>query len=195
MLKNFTPSFWSAVLALNLVFTNVGTTPAEETYTADEISDTLSSDSSAETQTLEVPADVSATPIIRDSFTVTAAPPPPPPKPVAAKTNPAPNVTPDPGSAQAEAWNQVQARGWGQDQFNCLVSLWQKESNWRVNANNSSSGAYGIPQSLPGSKMASAGADWETNPATQITWGLNYISDRYSNPCGAWGKSQSSGWY
>jgi hypothetical protein len=194
VLEKITPSFWSALLALNLAFANVGVAPAEETFTADEISDTLYS-SSAETQTLVVPADVVATPVVRDSFTVTAAPPPPPPKPVAAQSASAPNVTPDPGSAQAEAWNQVQARGWGQDQFNCLVSLWQKESNWRVNANNPSSGAYGIPQSLPGSKMASAGADWQTNPATQITWGLNYISDRYSTPCGAWGKSENSGWY
>jgi hypothetical protein len=107
----------------------------------------------------------------------------------------APNVTPDPGSAQAEAWNQVQAFGWGQDQFNCLVALWNKESGWRVNAANSSSGAYGIPQSLPGSKMASAGADWQTNPATQIKWGLGYIKGSYGTPCGAWGHSQATGWY
>ncbi|WP_442961578.1 lytic transglycosylase domain-containing protein [Pseudoclavibacter sp. 13-3] len=104
-------------------------------------------------------------------------------------------ATPNPTGAQAEAWAQVQARGWGADQFVCLVSLWQKESGWRVNATNSSSGAYGIPQSLPGSKMASAGADWQTNPATQITWGLGYIAGRYSTPCGAWGHSQSFGWY
>jgi hypothetical protein len=103
--------------------------------------------------------------------------------------------TPDPGSAQAIAHDMVIARGWGEDQYNCLNSLWKKESGWNVYAYNKSSGAYGIPQSLPGSKMASAGADWATNPATQITWGLGYITGRYSTPCGAWGHSQSVGWY
>ncbi|MFZ6993641.1 hypothetical protein ACO0E1_17285 [Curtobacterium sp. RRHDQ66] len=103
-------------------------------------------------------------------------------------------ATPDPGSAQAIALELVSARGWGTDQYNCLVSLWNKESGWRVNAYNPS-GAYGIPQALPGSKMASAGADWQTNPATQITWGLNYISGVYGTPCGAWGHSQSFNWY
>jgi hypothetical protein len=106
-----------------------------------------------------------------------------------------PFVTPDPGSAQAIAYEMVLARGWGDGEFACLVSLWNRESGWRVNALNPSSGAYGIPQSLPGSKMASAGADWETNPATQISWGLGYISGRYGTPCGAWGHSQSVGWY
>ncbi|MCJ1712671.1 transglycosylase SLT domain-containing protein [Microbacterium sp. M1A1_1b] len=103
-------------------------------------------------------------------------------------------ATPDPGSAQAIAQQLVAARGWGSDQYSCLVSLWNKESGWRVNAYNPS-GAYGIPQALPGSKMASAGADWQTNPATQITWGLNYISGVYGTPCGAWGHSQSFNWY
>jgi hypothetical protein len=104
-------------------------------------------------------------------------------------------VAPDAGSAQAYAASAVASRGWGNDQFSCLVKLWHKESNWRVNAANSSSGAYGIPQSLPGSKMASAGADWQTNPATQIEWGLGYISGRYGTPCGAWGHSVDVGWY
>ncbi|WP_238706913.1 lytic transglycosylase domain-containing protein [Microbacterium lushaniae] len=106
-----------------------------------------------------------------------------------------PFVAPDPGTAQAIAYEMVLARGWGDDQFACLRALWQKESGWRVNAYNSSSGAYGIPQALPGSKMASAGADWETNPATQIAWGLGYIGGRYGDPCGAWASSQSRGWY
>ena len=106
-----------------------------------------------------------------------------------------PFVTPNPGSAQAIAYEMVTARGWGDDQFACLVALWKKESGWRVNAYNKSSGAYGIPQSLPGRKMASAGADWETNPATQITWGLGYIKGRYGTPCGAWDHSQRKGWY
>lgn len=85
--------------------------------------------------------------------------------------------------------------GFSSDQFSCLDSLWTRESNWNPAAQNSSSGAFGIPQSLPGSKMASAGADWATNPATQIEWGLGYIRDRYGSPCGAWAHSESSGWY
>ncbi|MBM9459788.1 lytic transglycosylase domain-containing protein [Nocardioides sp. zg-536] len=80
-------------------------------------------------------------------------------------------------------------------QFGCLDSLWTRESNWRWNADNPSSSAYGIPQALPGSKMSSAGADWATNPATQIRWGLGYIKDRYGSPCSAWGHSESHGWY
>jgi hypothetical protein len=103
--------------------------------------------------------------------------------------------TPDPGSAQAAGYAAVQARGWGDDEYNCLVSLWNRESHWNVYAYNASSGAYGIPQALPGSKMASAGADWQTNASTQIAWGLGYIQGRYGTPCGAWAHSESSGWY
>lgn len=85
--------------------------------------------------------------------------------------------------------------GFSSDQFGCLDSLWTRESNWRVNADNPSSSAYGIPQALPGSKMSSEGADWATNPATQIRWGLGYIKNRYGSPCSAWGHSESVGWY
>ena len=85
--------------------------------------------------------------------------------------------------------------GWGAGQFSCLDNLWAKESGWRWNANNGSSGAYGIPQSLPGSKMSSFGSDWATNPVTQIKWGLNYIAGRYGTPCGAWSQSQAVNWY
>lgn len=99
------------------------------------------------------------------------------------------------GTAQEIAHQMVLARGWGEDQFSCLVSLWNKESGWNVHANNGGSGAYGIPQALPGSKMASAGPDWQDSAATQITWGLGYISGRYGTPCGAWGHSQDVGWY
>ncbi|GLW28511.1 lytic transglycosylase domain-containing protein [Actinoplanes regularis] len=77
----------------------------------------------------------------------------------------------------------------GLDQFACLNKLWNKESGWNYRAENRSSGAYGIPQSLPGSKMASFGSDWKTNPATQIKWGLDYIKKRYDTPCGAWAHS------
>lgn len=138
----------------------------------------------------------------RGGYTVYVKPKPKPTPTAVAKTTGSsgggwrpPFVTPDPGSAQAIAYEMVLARGWGDDQFACLVALWNKESGWRVNAYNASSGAYGIPQSLPGSKMASAGADWETNPATQITWGLGYIGGRYGTPCGAWDSSQRRGWY
>ena len=85
--------------------------------------------------------------------------------------------------------------GFGTDQFSCLDQLWTRESNWRWNADNPTSSAYGIPQALPGSKMASAGADWATNPVTQIRWGLGYIQGRYGTPCSAWGHSQARGWY
>ena len=85
--------------------------------------------------------------------------------------------------------------GFSSDQFGCLDSLWTRESNWTVNADNPTSSAYGIPQALPGSKMSSEGADWATNPETQIRWGLGYIQDRYGSPCGAWSHSQGSGWY
>lgn len=118
---------------------------------------------------------------------------PPPPAP-AYGTAPAAG-TPDPGTAKAIALSMVTARGWNSTQYDCLVALWNKESGWNVYAHNKSSGAYGIPQSLPGSKMATAGADWATNPATQITWGLGYIQARYSDPCGAWAHSQRVGWY
>ncbi len=99
--------------------------------------------------------------------------------------------TPDPGSAQAIAFTYV---GPGEE-FDCLVALWNRESHWNVFAYNAGSGAYGIPQALPGNKMASAGDDWETNPDTQIRWGLGYINGRYGSPCGAWAHSQSVGWY
>lgn len=105
-------------------------------------------------------------------------------------------VSVDPGSAQAIA-QQMAANnfGWGDGEFSCLVSLWNRESGWNAQAMNPSSGAYGIPQALPGDKMASHGADWQTNAATQIAWGLDYIAGRYGTPCGAWGHSQSVGWY
>jgi len=85
--------------------------------------------------------------------------------------------------------------GFSDDQFGCLDSLYASESGWRVDADNPTSSAYGIPQALPGSKMASAGADWATNPVTQIRWGLGYIQDRYGSPCGAWSFKQGHGWY
>ena len=98
-------------------------------------------------------------------------------------------------SAKSIAHAMMSSYGWDDSQFQCLVSLWERESNWNYTAQNASSGAYGIPQSLPGSKMGSVASDWATNPTTQITWGLGYISDRYGSPCGAWAHSESVGWY
>ncbi len=85
--------------------------------------------------------------------------------------------------------------GWSDDQFPCLDDLWIGESQWDVDATNPTSGAYGIPQALPAEKMASAGDDWETNPATQIEWGLTYIADRYGSPCAANDFKQGNNWY
>ena len=85
--------------------------------------------------------------------------------------------------------------GFSSDQFSCLDSLWTKESGWNPYADNPTSSAYGIPQALPGEKMASAGADWATNPATQIRWGLGYIAEVYGSPCSAWSHSQANNWY
>jgi hypothetical protein len=87
------------------------------------------------------------------------------------------------------------AAGFKIDQFPCLDKLWKKESGWNYKATNSGSGAFGIPQALPGDKMAKFGDDWKSNPATQIKWGLDYIEGRYDTPCGAWEHSQDTGWY
>jgi hypothetical protein len=84
---------------------------------------------------------------------------------------------------------------WGSKEHSCLVKLWNRESGWRTNAHNKSSGAHGIPQSLPGNKMASMGSDWKSNPETQIKWGLKYIKGRYKTPCNALGHSNKHSWY
>ena len=101
----------------------------------------------------------------------------------------------DPGTARADAQNMLSSFGWSPGKyFGCLDNLWSRESGWRYDAANPS-GAYGIPQALPGSKMASAGADWQTNPDTQIKWGLDYIQGRYGDPCAAWAYWQANGSY
>jgi hypothetical protein len=104
-------------------------------------------------------------------------------------TGPAPS-----GSSQEIAQQLLSQFGWA-GQFSCLDSLWERESGWNVSADNPSSGAYGIPQALPGSKMSSAGSDWQTDPATQIRWGLSYIGATYGSPCGAWSHEVADGWY
>jgi hypothetical protein len=119
----------------------------------------------------------------------------------AATPAPSPSSQASPGSAPVPSGNpqkiaeaMLGSYGWSSSQFGCLVSLWNTESGWDVHASNPS-GAYGIPQALPGSKMASAGPDWQTNAATQIRWGLGYIKSLYGSPCGAWSHEQASGWY
>ncbi|GAA1174366.1 pyruvate/2-oxoglutarate dehydrogenase complex dihydrolipoamide acyltransferase (E2) component [Kitasatospora gansuensis] len=96
-----------------------------------------------------------------------------------------------PGSVQEMALQIVGDEA----QFQCFSQIVKRESGWDYTASNASSGAYGLVQALPGSKMASAGADWRTNPATQIKWGLNYMNSRYGSPCGAWSFWQSHHWY
>ena len=108
---------------------------------------------------------------------------------------PPPGVVVNPAAAQAYAASRLPAYGWGGEQMSCLIKLWTKESSWRADAYNRSSGAYGIPQALPGSKMASAGGDWMTNADTQINWGLSYISGRYGTPCAAWSFHLGHNWY
>ena len=89
----------------------------------------------------------------------------------------------------------INSYGWSEEDFNALVNLWNRESGWNPNSHNSSSGAYGIPQALPASKMASEGSDYMTNYKTQIRWGLKYIKNRYGTPANAWAHSQQKGWY
>lgn len=99
------------------------------------------------------------------------------------------------GNPQQIALGMLGSFGWSSSEFGCLQSLWEAESGWNPYASNPSSGAYGIPQALPGSKMASAGPDWQSNPATQIRWGLGYIKQLYGSPCAAWSHQQGTGWY
>ena len=101
---------------------------------------------------------------------------------------------PDPGSAQSIAYGLLGSYGFAKSQWGCLDDLWQRESGWIYNAENPS-GAYGIPQALPGSKMASAGSDWLTDPTTQIKWGLGYIQSVYGTPCNAWAHEEADGSY
>jgi hypothetical protein len=85
--------------------------------------------------------------------------------------------------------------GWGDKQFWCLDGLWTKESRWNYRSSNKRTGAHGIPQALPATKMEVIGTDWRTNPVTQISWGLHYIDVRYETPCGAFAKFKRTNWY
>ncbi|MGC7152992.1 hypothetical protein [Paenarthrobacter ureafaciens] len=107
----------------------------------------------------------------------------------------APKAVDDPAAAKAYAASILANYGWGPGEMTALNTLWEKESNWRTTATNASSGAYGIVQSLPAGKMASAGADWQTNYQTQIKWGLNYIKERYGSPSAALAFHLANNWY
>lgn len=102
--------------------------------------------------------------------------------------------TPD-GAREVAKSLMEEKYGWGDRQFACLDGLWTKESHWNYRASNKRSGAHGIPQALPASKMEVIGTDWRTNPVTQISWGLHYIDKRYETPCGAFAKFKRTNWY
>ncbi|WP_291049010.1 lytic transglycosylase domain-containing protein [Herbiconiux sp.] len=190
----------SACLFVTAVAPNLNAAPASASFDGDF------AQSSVSTQKLDVSGSVAAS-VFRDAYSVTEAP-----KPIiveaavptagssasSSSDDGCPNpdlATADPGGAQAIAQTLAAERGWTGAQFDALIALWSRESGWRVNALNSSSCAYGIPQALPGSKMASAGADWQTNPATQILWGFGYIAGRYGDPISALAHSDANHWY
>lgn len=126
--------------------------------------------------------------------TVASTPAPPVTQvPAAAPATPA--VPAPQGDPQQIAEAMLASYGWPVTEFACLLPLWMRESGWNVYASNPGSGAYGIPQALPGDKMASAGADWQTSATVQITWGLGYIESVYGTPCNAWSHEESVGWY
>lgn len=118
--------------------------------------------------------------LTRDDYTVVI--PKPKPTPTASKKQAAPVVRkPSVADAQSYARNRL-----GSTQYACLANIVVRESGWNIFATNAGSGAYGLPQSLPGSKMASAGSDWRTNPVTQVKWMISYVDGRYGSACGAW---------
>lgn len=131
---------------------------------------------------VEVPA---AQPIVE------GVPPPRPPEcTTACEGGPSTSGTPTVAEAKAYALSRL-----GATQFSCFDQLMEKESGWRVHATNSSSGAYGIPQALPGSKMAVIADDWRDNPITQVRWGIRYVNGRYGSACAAWGSWLDNRWY
>lgn len=136
-----------------------------------------------------------------DRFTV-VMPPTPTPTPKATMTQAATPRKPSVANSRPAipVWSVEAAQDYAQAQvsaaqFDCLVLLWNRESGWNYHAVNTESGAYGIPQALPGDKMGATGADWRDNYKTQVNWGLGYISDRYGSSCAAWAHSNATGWY
>lgn len=146
----------------------------------------------------QAPAPATPAPVPPAPAAAPAVPAPPAPAPVEPAPAPAP-VAPvaidDPAAAQAYAASRLSAFGWGADQMQSLIILWEKESNWRTTAVNPSSGAFGIVQALPGNKMATVAPDWQTNYRTQIDWGLQYIKERYGSPANALGFHYANNWY
>lgn len=119
-------------------------------------------------------------------------------RPARAASSPRPQAARAPANVPANAalgQSLATARGWSGNEWDCLYALWQSESGWSQYADNPRSSAYGIPQALPGSKMATAGADWQHNAETQIRWGLGYIASRYGTPCKAWQHKKARNWY
>jgi cytoskeletal protein RodZ len=155
----------------------------------------------------------SPSPSVSDSMSPSVAPSSPSPVPTTTAPKPTPTTPkatpkkttaaplPVPAGCSSYKGNQLIACqllpsfGFSTSQMSSLIPMWNKESGWNTYAENSSSGAYGIPQALPGSKMGSVASDWRTNPATQIKWGLGYIKDRYGSPASAWSYWQAHGWY
>jgi hypothetical protein len=190
-----------AVTGIAVAGGSLGDTPAKVAPTAQEVSGTVASDDVAAGSRSEPQAAAArAGSLDRETVSRSAVR-------RAAKSSKASLLSTDSGPARTAsvdlsdgdprdiAKTLMPQFGFGADQFGCLDSLWTRESQWSPTAHNPSSGAHGIPQALPGSKMASAGPDWESNPVTQITWGLGYIQDRYGSPCGAWAHSEGHGWY
>ncbi|WP_066042667.1 lytic transglycosylase domain-containing protein [Herbiconiux solani] len=185
-----------ATAFVTVVAPNLGAPPASATFQGSFAQGSVGS------QSLEVSGSVAAS-VFRDGYTAKEAPKPEPviiqaatPAKAADSGCPDPSAAvADAATAQAVALDLAAQRGWTGEQYDALIALWSRESGWRVNALNKSSCAYGIPQALPGSKMASVGDDWLTNPATQITWGLNYIQGRYGDPVAALAHSDANHWY
>lgn len=153
------------------------------------------------TEAVETPPSPSSEPRYISRVQAPRQSPKPEPPPAPPQEAPGPQAPSVPGSCGSYSGNRATGcamlleAGFSLDQMGCLDALWTRESGWNELAQNPSSGAYGIPQSLPGDKMASHGSDWRTNPVTQINWGLDYIAGRYGTPCAAWGHSQDVGWY
>lgn len=140
-------------------------------------------------------AEAPATPAPAPSTPPAAAPAPAAPAAAAPAPAPEPVAVDDPAGAQAYAEAQLPVHGWAASEMQCLMKLWTRESDWKTTATNPSSGAYGVVQSLPAEKMASAGADYRTNYRTQINWGLTYVQERYGSPCGALNFHYANNWY
>jgi hypothetical protein len=164
----------------SLVQSSVATTPSPVAVTASVVTTPTSTPPAGSAPAVAVPVQAAAKTVVPKPVTVRSA--------IVAKA--ASVATP-----RTIAQSLAAARGWTGAQWVCLDKLWQHESKYETTVRNPRSGAYGIPQALPASKMATAGADWRTNPVTQVKWGLSYISARYGAPCGAWQHEEYHGSY